>query len=97
MIPDRNLDPIQKTFKESPDFNRAWLQTDRPLNSMQRIGFLVLSTIIGLGGSMFFRGGLEDVRESPFSGCFFLFGGGVMLYLGIRGLWRVAYDVFSSK
>jgi hypothetical protein len=46
---------------------------------------------------MFFRGGLEDVRESPFSGCFFLFGGGVMLYLGIRGLWRVAYDVFSSK
>jgi hypothetical protein len=89
-------DPIDRSFREAPAFNRLWLTDRTRLTSSQRIGFLLISLFMLLGGAMFLSGGIADLANGDFVGIFFFAVGTPSLVLGGWGLWRVAVDVFTT-
>ena len=92
---NHDADPVIKTFRESPSFNRAWLGNER-LSAVQRVGFLLLSSLVSFAGFRFLRDGLQFVREEILTSVMMASAGALILYLGLRGLWRVVRDIFSK-
>lgn len=92
-----NVNPIGKTFEDAPSFNRVWLKTSVPLNGIQRIGFSLLSIVILLGSVMFFKDGLQLVKDGFFSGIFTIAFSVLILFLASWGIWRVIMSFFIIK
>jgi hypothetical protein len=42
---NRGHDPIRASWREAPDFNKAWLRNGESLRPMQRVGFVLISIL----------------------------------------------------
>jgi hypothetical protein len=89
---DRGHDPIRATWREAPDFNKAWLKNGESLRPVQKVGFTIFSVSF-LCAAFFFANGCWVIFQEAtvangglFTGYFFGLSALVFLFLGIAGL-----------
>jgi hypothetical protein len=89
---NRSYDPLRSSWKESSEFNRAWLNSKESLRTVQRVGFVIISMIFLGGGTFwanacwvtFHEGQVADGKF--FWGYFFGVAALAFFFLGCAGL-----------
>jgi hypothetical protein len=82
-------DPIEKTTRETPSFNRAWLRNGESQTVPQRAGFAVFSLLFVAFGLYLAAPALMSARNLDFMTLIFLPASLGFLVVGILGLRNV--------
>jgi hypothetical protein len=87
LVQDDN-DPVRKTFREAPSFDRAWLTASHRLTTVQRIGFFLISGLMLLAGATFAGAAIVEFKGEgiyAISGLLPLGISVIAFYLGVCG------------
>jgi hypothetical protein len=90
--------PVARSWAQGRFVDEAWLTARRPLTNIQRLGFLAISTFIGVGACSLAIGGIDNIRDGNIATGVIMAGVGlVCICLASRGIWRVWWDVFRRS
>ena len=91
------INPVSRSWAQGRSVDELWLTRKRPLTNIQRFALLLLSAFIGAVSCDLLGWGIAGVRDGDIAlGSIMALIGIAGVCLAIRGIWRVAWDVFKG-